>query len=221
MFITMDAKFILNVLEAVGEPIRVNALFELKNEYNRILKGEIVGLENHSKKESKRKMELNNKFILDACCGNRYMWFNKNHPNALYIDIRDEDKGFIESEKNVCVKPDILADFTKLPNEIKEHKFKLIIWDVPHFIARKLTGVMLKKFGGLNPETWQSDINKGFKELWFVLEDYGIILFKFSDYHIKFKDVLKHIPEEPLVINKTSSSGKTETKWFCFMKIPK
>jgi len=167
-----------------------------------------------------KKMELKNKFILDACCGNRYMWFNKNHPNAIYMDIRKEEKGFIESEKNVCVQPDIQADFTKLPQEIKNHKFKLIIWDVPHFKARKLTGVMLKKFGGLNPETWQSDINKGFKELWGILEDYGIILFKFSDYHIKFKDVLNQIPIQPIVINKTSGSGKTETKWFCFMKIP-
>ena len=87
-------------------------------------------------------------------------------------------------------------------------------------IRDRLTGVMLKKFGRLNPETWQSDINKGFKELWSVLEDYGIILFKFSDYHIKFKDVLRYIPEKPLVINKTNSKGVSETKWFCFMKIP-
>ena len=166
-------------------------------------------------------MDLTNKFILDACCGNRYMWKNKRHPNALYIDIRKEDKGFIESEPNVCVHPDIIANFTKLPDEIKRHKFKLIVWDVPHFKARRLTGVMLKKFGGLNPETWQSDLSKGFSELWSVLEDYGILLFKFSDYHIKFENVLRLIPEKPLFFNRTSSTGKTETKWFCFMKIPK
>jgi len=79
---------------------------------------------------------------------------------------------------------------------------------------------MLKKFGGLHPEMWQSDLKKGFKELWSVLEDYGVLLFKFSDYHIKFKDVLKLFPEKPLIFNKTSSTGKTDTKWFCFMKIP-
>ena len=34
------------------------------------------------------------KFILDACCSGRMMWFNKKHPNATYIDIRKESKGF-------------------------------------------------------------------------------------------------------------------------------
>ena len=63
-------------------------------------------------------------------------------------------------------------------------------------------------------------MNKGFKELWSVLDDYGVLLLKFSDYHIKFKNLLEHIPEEPLFYNKTSSSGKSNTKWFCFMKIP-
>lgn len=26
------------------------------------------------------------KFILDACCGSRMFWFNKAHPNAVYMD---------------------------------------------------------------------------------------------------------------------------------------
>jgi len=164
---------------------------------------------------------VEDKFILDACCGTRMMWSNKNHPNAIYMDIRQEEKGFIKERPLLEVNPDIIADFTNLPEEIKQKKFKLILWDVPHFKARNLTGIMLKKFGGLHPETWQSDIKKGFKELWSVLEDYGILLFKFSDYHIKFDKVLKLIPEKPLFFNKMSSGGKTDTKWFCFMKIPK
>ena len=162
-----------------------------------------------------------NKFILDACCGNRYMWTNKKHPNTLYIDIRKEEKGFIPTEPNVCIQPDVIADFTNLPDAIKSKKFKLIIWDVPHFKGKRITGVLMKKFGCLNPETWQSDIKKGFTELWGVLDNYGVLLFKFSDYHIKFTEILKYIPEEPLIFNRTSSTGKSETKWFCFMKIPK
>jgi len=168
---------------------------------------------------------VENKFILDACCGGRMMWFNKNHPNTLYIDIREEDKGHIKEQVGHEIKPDMIADFTNLPQEIKEKKFKLIVWDVPHFKSRKLTGVFLKKFGGLHPETWQSDIKKGFSELWSVLDDYGVLIFKFSDYHIKFKDILKHISEEPLFFNTMNSmrneGSKSETRWYCFMKIPK
>jgi len=160
------------------------------------------------------------KFILDACCGARQMWNNKKHPNTLYIDIRKEEKGFIPNQRNVEINPDIQADFSNLPDSIKSQRFKLIVWDTPHFKARKLTGEMLKKFGGLHPETWQSDLKKGFKELWSVLDNYGVLLFKFSDYHIKFKEVLSLFPKEPLFFNRTSGSGKSDTKWFCFMKIP-
>ena len=51
-------------------------------------------------------MELKNKYILDACCSVKAMWYNKNHPNAVYIDIREEEKGFNQHEKNLEVKPD-------------------------------------------------------------------------------------------------------------------
>ena len=160
------------------------------------------------------------KFILDACCGMKYMWMNKNHPNTIYMDIRKEEKGFNKNRPYDNVSPDILGDFTNLPEEIKAKRFKLIVWDVPHFKARKLTGNLLKCYGGLNPETWQSDLKKGFTELWNVLEDYGILLFKFSDYHIKFKEVISLFPVNPLFYNVTNTSGKSDTKWFCFMKIP-
>lgn len=162
-----------------------------------------------------------NKFILDACCGGKYMWYNKNHPNTIYMDIREEEKGFIEREPNFCIKPDIIADFRSLPKEITKRKYKLITWDIPHFKMKKISGNMSKAFGRLEPETWKEDINKGFNQLWDILEDYGIILLKFSNYHIKFKEILEVIPEEPLFFNRTSSKGDTSTKWFCFMKIPK
>lgn len=35
-------------------------------------------------------METEGKTILDATCGGRMMWFNKDHPNAVYADQRRE-----------------------------------------------------------------------------------------------------------------------------------
>jgi len=160
------------------------------------------------------------KCILDACCSGREMWYNKHHPNCIYMDIREEEKGILKFRPNFEIKPDIVGDFTNLPKEIKERNFKLIVWDVPHFKARKLTGEMLKKYGGLHPETWQSDLKKGFNELWSVLEDYGILIFKFSDYHIKFNKMMSLFPHKPLFYNYGNTSNKSTTKWFCFMKIP-
>nr|DAH85082.1 MAG TPA: putative AdoMet-dependent methyltransferase [Caudoviricetes sp.] len=31
------------------------------------------------------------KKILDVTCGSRTIWFNKNHPAAIYCDVRDEE----------------------------------------------------------------------------------------------------------------------------------
>lgn len=71
------------------------------------------------------------KFILDASCGGRTIWFNKNHPNALYIDIRKEEKGIIWDRPNFEVNPDIQMDFRYL--KFKDKQFKLVVWDPPHF----------------------------------------------------------------------------------------
>ncbi|GAI45630.1 unnamed protein product, partial [marine sediment metagenome] len=77
-----------------------------------------------------------------------------------------------------------------------------------------------KKFGCLNAETWQSDLQRGFSECWRVLEDYGVLEFKWSDSEISFKEVLKLIPHESLFYNTTNYKATSKTKWFCFMKIP-
>ena len=162
---------------------------------------------------------MNDKFILDACCGNRYMWFDKNHPNALYIDIRKEPKGFNKRRKNEEVNPDFIMDFRDLKFEDK--KFKLIVWDVPHLKSLGETSILRKTYGCLNAETWQYDLKQGFKECWRCLEDYGILIFKFNDLEIKFKEVLKYAPCNPLFQNTTNNKATSVTKWFCFMKIPK
>ena len=121
-----------------------------------------------------------NKFILDACCGGRMMWFDKQHPNTLYIDIRKEDKGFISDAPNYEVRPDIVMDFRKM--NFSDKIFRLVVWDVPHLLSNRAgqKGIFRKKFGVLEAETWQSDLNKGFKECWRVLQDYGVLIFKLS-----------------------------------------
>jgi hypothetical protein len=163
---------------------------------------------------------MTEKFILDACCGPKNMWYNKNHPNTLYIDIRREPKGYNSHNKGDSVQPDIIADFRCLPKSIKEKKFKLIVWDLPHMVTLGKTSMFRKKYGCLNAQTWPADIKSGFNELWSVLENYGTLLMKFNDSEISFKSLFRCIPKKPLFYNITSAHGKKTTKWFCFMKIP-
>ncbi len=159
---------------------------------------------------------VDDKFILDACCGGRMMWFNPEHPNALYIDIRKEDKGCIPTHAGFNISPDMIMDFRKL--DFPDKSFKLVVWDPPHLKTMGPKSYMRKKYGALHPETWQADLTKGFKECWRVLEDYGVLIFKWNDHEISHKDVLKRFPVEPLF----GQTGRgTKTFWFCFMKILK
>jgi len=159
---------------------------------------------------------MNEKFILDACCGSRMFWFNKNHPNTLYTDKRLE------------VNPDIQMDFMDL--KFDDKSFKLVIFDPPHIIQEyNPDSFILKSYGVLNPKTWKSDIKKGFDECWRVLEDYGILIFKWNsrdwDKRTKEDEIINIIGIKPLIKNViTKDAGLkrnySKTYWFVFMKIP-
>lgn len=163
-------------------------------------------------------MELKDKFILDACCGGRMFWFDKKHPNTLFIDNRTAEIGHVDQRN--CgheVKPDILMDFRAM--DLPDNHFKLVVWDPPHMKTLTETSILRKKYGCLNAETWQADLKKGFSECWRVLEDYGILIFKWNEVEIRLKKVIVLFPVEPLFGHPIMS--KTNTHWLCFMKIPK
>jgi len=164
------------------------------------------------------------KFILDACCGGRMMWFEKHHPNAVYIDNRLANKGHIQKgfNPNHEVRPDIVMDFRKM--DFEDKCFKLVVFDPPHLTSLTKTSIMRKKFGCLNAETWQSDLQKGFSECWRVLEDYGVLVFKWNDIEIPYKKVLSLIKQRPLFFNITAGQKALKdghrSYWFVFMKLP-
>lgn len=161
------------------------------------------------------------KLILDACCGGRMFWVDKQHPDTLYIDIRDEDKGVCPQRMNFAVKLDIQLDFRTLPFE--DNTFYHIVWDPPHEVRddgqEHLTGIIVKKYGALHADTWASDLQRGFNELWRVLAVHGTLIFKFHDRFIPFEDVLSLFHTQPLYGTTTKKNrGRGETRWFCFFK---
>ena len=44
-----------------------------------------------------------NKLILDACCGPRMMWFDKRNPQAVFMDIRDEEHILCDGRSLDCL----------------------------------------------------------------------------------------------------------------------
>jgi len=156
------------------------------------------------------------KFILDACCGGRMFWFNKNHPNTLYVDKRVALKGHRKHRPNHEVKPDVVMDFRNL--DLEDKSFKLVVWDPPHLKSLGETSDMRKVYGVLHNDTWRYDLGKGFKECWRVLDHYGVLIFKWNEEEILLKEVLKLFKIQPLFGHPTGSKSKTH--WLCFMKIP-
>ena len=53
------------------------------------------------------------KIILDACCGSRMFWFDKENPLILFADIRDEEHTLCDG-RSLKVHPDIVSDFTDI-----------------------------------------------------------------------------------------------------------
>lgn len=161
--------------------------------------------------------------VLDPTAGMKSIWRNsqRNREDVLWIDKRTEDKGFADDQHpNVEIQPDRVGDFRDL--DIPDKEFKLIVFDPPHKTnsdgMEQLTGIIDKKYGALNAETWQHDLRKGFQELWRVLDEGGTLVFKWADNHIDFEDVLAQFPVEPLFGTTTTQSSRVETRWFVFYK---
>lgn len=141
------------------------------------------------------------KKILDATCGSRTMWFNKNHPAAIYCDKRAEETSVVwkstsrQSEMQCVIAPDIQCDFTELPFE--DNTFALVVFDPPHLKSVGENTWLAKKYGKLN-ENWPRMIHDGFKECMRVLKPDGVLIFKWSETQIPAVDVWKAIGEKPL-----------------------
>lgn len=156
------------------------------------------------------------KLVLDACCGGRMFWYEKENQNVLFMDKREVEKGAFPNNwnPNWCVKPDVIADFRDMP--FHDKSFKLIIYDPPHLTSGSEKSVINKKYGLLNKETWKEDIIQGFKECWRVLDEHGTLIFKWNEANIKASDLIKAFPVKPLFGDFTGKTGKTI--WFTFMK---
>jgi hypothetical protein len=161
------------------------------------------------------------KEILDVTCGARMMWFDKNNPSVLFTDRREMARRCIwESKKDgrkrfLEVRPDKIVDFRKM--DFQDKSFKLIVFDPPHVKHAGKTSWLFAEYGCLD-KSWQDDLSEGFRECWRVLEDFGVLIFKWNETEIKLTAVLELFEHKPLFGHTTSKHGKT--KWMTFMKIP-
>ena len=152
---------------------------------------------------------MTDKLILDACCGSRMFWFDKNNENTIFMDNRELDTDLCDGRKLV-VSPDVIGDFRNIL--FPDNKFKLVVFDPPHLINAGEKSWLVKKYGKLGSD-WKSDIKQGFTECMRVLQNNGVLIFKWNEEQIKLSDLKPLFPCKPLFGNQ-----RGKTYWIVFMK---
>lgn len=160
------------------------------------------------------------KQVLDACCGSRMMWFDKQDDRVLFGDQRretivvtDNSKGNKSGTRTLTIDPDTIMDFRDMPFE--GGSFKLVAFDPPHLVTAGPRSWLAAKYGKLQSD-WKEDIKKGFSECFRVLESGGVLVFKWNETQVKLKQVLELTDQKPLFGQVSGSKGMTH--WLVFMK---
>ena len=147
--------------------------------------------------------------ILDACCGSRMFWFDKENPDVTFMDCRQYYEE-LPTGHVVNVDPDIVADFRDMPFE--DDVFDMVVFDPPHLNNVCESSWLAKKYGRLD-ELWPEDIRQGFAECMRVLRPAGTLIFKWNEDQVPLSEVLEAIGQQPLFGYK-----RIKTHWLVFMK---
>lgn len=152
--------------------------------------------------------------VLDACCGPRMFWFNKQDERAVFCDIRKEIRNTVKRNP-IVVNPDVFSDYREI--KFPDESFYHVVFDPPH-LQNICKNSNIAFSYGLLENTWESDLKKGFKECFRVLKPYGTLIFKWCETQIPLKEVLKLTNNKPLYGH--ISGKRSRTHWVAFIKEP-
>ena len=152
------------------------------------------------------------KKILDATCGSRMMWFDKQNPDTIYADKRKESHTLCDG-RVLEIAPDLEMDFTKMPFD--DEVFSLVVFDPPHLVNLGQSSWMANKYGKLFAG-WEETIKEGFNECMRVLKKDGVLIFKWNENQIKISRIIEIIGKTPLFGHPSGRKG--QTIWMTFMK---
>ena len=140
-------------------------------------------------------------------------WFDKNNPDAVFMDNRElEDK--LCDGRELKVKPAVIGDFREIP--YPDNSFSLVVFDPPHLIKVGERSWLAKKYGQLNPDTYEEDLRKGFNECFRVFKQDGVLVFKWNETDVKTSEIIKLSQIKPLFGHRSGKMSKTQ--WLVFIK---
>ena len=153
--------------------------------------------------------------ILDVCCGSKMFWFDRQNPDVIFMDNRNETliADSRQGRRAIVINPDIVADFTSIP--FPSDYFSLVVFDPPHLTRNGKNSWMAKKYGKLAVD-WKIELQNGFRECFRVLKSAGTLIFKWNEIDIPVSQVLALTSERPLIGNRCGKTAKTH--WIVFLK---
>ena len=135
------------------------------------------------------------KRILDVACGSRMFYFDKYNPDVVFMDNREYEDILCDGRK-LEIKPDVIGDFRNIP--FNDNTFDMVVFDPPHLIKVGEQSWLAKKYGKLNPDTYEEDLKTGFSECFRVLKPNGTLVFKWNETDIKTSEIIKLSPVAPV-----------------------
>ena len=139
-------------------------------------------------------------------------WFDNDQSNTIFGDKRVLQDVLCDG-RGLNISPDVQIDFVFLP--FCDSSFKLVVFDPPHLVKLGKNSWMAKKYGVLDGG-WRQSLEHGFRECFRVLEEFGILIFKWNELDIAVKEVLGLVEYKPLFGH--ISGKRSNTHWITFMK---
>lgn len=145
--------------------------------------------------------------ILDLSAGRRAVWFNKNHPLAIYLDKRAE------------VNPTIVCNTNEIPPEVGTG-FNLICWDPPHLNCGKNSD-MSKRYGHHTTEEIIKLLKRTGKEAHRISARDALMALKWNNHDIKIPTVFRLLEPnwEPLFGHLTKNGPRSQTYWIMLRRL--
>ena len=152
--------------------------------------------------------------ILDACCGGKMFYFNKDDSRVLFQDIREVETTLCDG-RYFEIKPDVIGDFRSM--QYANETFSLVVFDPPHLKTDRENpnGWQMIKYGHID-SNWQETLRLGFSECFRVLKEGGFLIFKWNETDIPVSKILELTDQKPILGHRVGKLNKTH--WILFMK---
>lgn len=144
--------------------------------------------------------------ILDLSAGKRSIWFNRLHPDTVFVDLRPE------------MEPTVVADTNRLP--FLSGIFDLIVFDPPH-MTHGAGSVMAQYYSSMPAEEIKELVRGTSREAYRVSKPESIMAFKWNDHDVRLDHTLVLMEGwEPLFGHdfKRKQGQRSTTTWVLLRK---